>query len=166
MMTHILTNFTGHRVHMIFWHKHEQLIINHIVHMTLNSVLTSLNIHVKPNISGWICFFYNVYALTETAHDATVHKSSHSYFIPNDKNGKTVAVRAMLYNIKTYLKCELKKSFAFDIEGRSLLSVIIKICCLSYPYYNVFDLFSVQFNLILNADPMFVDNNHIITILW
>ena len=51
-MTHILTNFTGHHVHMIFRHKHEQLIINHIVHMTLHSALTGLNIHAKLNISG------------------------------------------------------------------------------------------------------------------
>ena len=47
-------SFTGHRIHMMFWHKHEQFVIDHIVRMIVNSELTGLNIHAKFNIIGWI----------------------------------------------------------------------------------------------------------------
>ena len=44
---------TGHRVNMIFWHKHEHHIIGHI-YMIMNIGLTVLNIRAKRNIAGWI----------------------------------------------------------------------------------------------------------------
>ena len=98
----IRTNFTGHRVHMIFWCKHERLIIGHIVHMIFNSELTDLSIYII-----WLveCYFpeFDVYIDGNSHNDMVILIDTSIFF-------------RIMYNLT------MIKSFTFDLEGYLMYS--------------------------------------------
>ena len=103
---------------MIFWCKHERLIIGHIVHMIFNSELTDLSIYIILLVE---CYFpeFDVYI------DGTSH------------NDMVILIDTSIFFRIMYTLTKIK-SFTFDLEGYLMYSKIQTNSTYTYQEFMVF----------------------------